>query len=255
MIRLLKPDWPVPAQVKSLITTRQGGVSRPPYDQLNLAQHVGDQAEAVARNRALLREEGALPADPFWLQQVHGCAVADAASDESGCEADAVFSRQPGRVCAVLTADCLPLLMVDRDGREICAVHAGWRGLAGGVIESALSRFTREPQELMVWLGPAIGPRAFEVGDDVYEAFVGRNREDAVAFSRNPQGRWMADIYRLARQRLARFGVGYVGGGDYCTWSQPVDFYSYRRDGMTGRMASLIWLEPVGKETDCTRIA
>jgi YfiH family protein len=180
--------------------------------------------------------------------------VADAASDDPGCEADAVYSRTPGQVCAVLTADCLPLLLSDRFGREVCAVHAGWRGLVGGVIESAVSRFTVEPQELLVWLGPAIGPRAFEVGGDVYEAFVGRCSEDAVAFRRHSQGRWLADIYQLARLRLARLGVGYVGGGGYCTWSQPAQFFSFRRDGVTGRMASLIWLRPVGSESDSMRI-
>lgn len=250
MIPLLIPDWPAPAHVKSLITTRQGGVSRPPYDALNLAMHVGDQAQAVARNRALLQEAAGLPAAPFWLQQVHGCTVADATSDDPECEADAVFSRQPGQVCAVLTADCLPLLLVDRAGREVCAVHAGWRGLVGGVIESAVARFSVEPSDLLVWLGPAIGPRAFEVGNDVYQAFVERCEDDSVAFRPHSQDRWLADIYCLARQRLERLGVGYVGGGDDCTWSQPERFYSYRRDGVTGRMASLIWLEPVGDESD-----
>jgi YfiH family protein len=250
MIKLLSPDWPVPAQVKAYVTTRQGGVSRPPYEQLNLALHVGDEPSAVAQNRALLGQACGLPGEPFWLQQVHGCAVADAASDRPGCEADAVFSRTPGQVCAVLTADCLPLLISDRAGTQVAAVHAGWRGLAGGVVESAVSRFRGGPQELLVWLGPAIGPRAFEVGDDVYEAFVGQCRDDAEAFQRNAQGRWLADIYALARQRLARLGVGYVGGGEYCTWSQDSLFYSYRRDGVTGRMASLIWLALVGNETE-----
>lgn len=250
MIQSLEPDWPAPARVKAVITTRQGGISRPPYDSLNLALHVGDKPTVVAKNRALLREACDLPAEPFWLQQVHGCDVVDVASDHPGCEADAVYSRVAGQVCAVMTADCLPLLMADRAGREVCAVHAGWRGLAGGVVESAMSRFMAEPQELLVWLGPAIGPRAFEVGDDVYRVFVAQHSEDAMAFRRNEHERWLADIYQLARLRLTRLGVGYVGGGDYCTWSQSSQFFSYRRDGVTGRMASLIWLEPEGDETD-----
>ncbi len=250
MIRPLRPDWPAPARVKALVTTRRGGVSRPPYDQLNLALHVGDEPAAVAQNRSLLRQACGLPAEPFWLQQVHGCEVADVASDHRGCEADAVYSRTPGQVCAVLTADCLPLLLTDRSGSEVCAVHAGWRGLAGGVVESAVSRFAAQPRDLLVWLGPAIGPQAFEVGDDVYEAFVGPCADDARAFRRHDQGRWLADIYQLARQRLERLGVGYVGGGDDCTWSQPSRFFSYRRDGVTGRMASLVWLEPEESESD-----
>jgi YfiH family protein len=234
--------------VKAFITTRQGGVSEPPYESLNLALHVGDLPAAVARNRLRLRECCDLPQEPFWLSQVHGCQVADSASDLPGCEADAVYSRQPGRVCAVLTADCLPLLMTDRAGRVVCAVHAGWRGLAAGVVESAVARLSTPPQELLVWLGPAIGPDAFEVGDEVREVFVEQSAEDEAAFRRNERGRWLADIYRLARLRLQRLGVDYVGGGDCCTWSQSSLFYSYRREGVTGRMASLIWLELVGTE-------
>ncbi len=249
MIRPLIPDWPAPAHVRALITTRQGGVSRPPFDTLNLAGHVGDDPQAVARNRALLREACALPAEPFWLQQVHGCRVADSAQDPPGCEADAVVSREPGRVCAVLTADCLPLLITDRAGQAVCAVHAGWRGLAQGVVESAIARLASPAESLLVWLGPAIGADAFEVGDEVRAAFVDVCAEDAQAFVRNAQGRWQADIYRLARQRLQRLGVGYVGGGDYCTWTHASLFYSYRRESVTGRMASLIWLAPLGNES------
>ena len=250
MIQPLEPDWPAPVRVKAIMTTRLGGSSRPPYDSLNLALHVGDEASLVAQNRTLLRESCGLPAEPFWLQQVHGCDVADVAGDLPGCEADAVYSRTSGQVCAVMTADCLPLLMTNRAGSEVCAVHAGWRGLSEGVIESAVSRFRAATPELLVWLGPAIGPQAFEVGDDVYRAFVSQFREDSEAFRRNDRGRWWADIYQLARLRLARLGVGYVGGGDYCTFSQSSLFFSYRRDGVTGRMASLIWLEPEGDETD-----
>ncbi len=248
MIRPLVPDWPAPGHVRALITTREGGVSRPPFDSLNLARHVGDDPQAVARNRALLRETCGLPAEPFWLQQVHGCQVADSAVERSGCEADAVLSREPGRVCAVLTADCLPLLITDREGQAVCAVHAGWRGLSLGVVESAIARLASPAASLLVWLGPAIGADAFEVGDEVRAAFVDACAEDAQAFRRNERGRWQADIYRLARLRLRRLGVGFVGGGDYCTWTERSRFYSYRREGVTGRMASLIWLEPMGDE-------
>lgn len=249
MIQPLIPDWPAPGHVKALTTTRQGGVSRPPYESLNLAQHVGDDPVAVARNRARLRETCGLPEEPFWLHQVHGCRVADSASEGPGCEADAVLSRQPGRICAVLTADCLPILMTDRDGRAVCAVHAGWRGLASGVVESAVSHLPSPPQGLLVWLGPAIGPDAFEVGDEVREAFVAQCDEDEQAFRKNGRGRWLADIYELARLRLRRLGVGYVGGGGYCTSTQSSLFYSYRREGATGRMASLIWLDRMGTDS------
>jgi polyphenol oxidase len=250
MIRPLIPDWPAPDRVRALITTRQGGVSQPPYDSLNLALQVGDDPVAVTRNRADLCQACGVPREPFWLSQVHGCRVADSASDLPGCEADAVFSRRSHQVCGVLTADCLPLLMTDRAGRVVCAVHAGWRGLAAGVVESAVARLSVPPQELLVWMGPAIGSDAFEVGDEVRQAFVKRSAEDAQAFRRNSRGRWLADIYHLARLRLRRLGVGYVGGGDYCTWTQSSLFFSYRREGETGRMAALIWLEQVGSEAN-----
>ncbi|MCU7937396.1 MAG: peptidoglycan editing factor PgeF [Candidatus Thiodiazotropha sp. (ex Dulcina madagascariensis)] len=244
MIEPLQPDWPAPAHVRALVTTRRGGVSLGPFESLNLADHVGDDPTAVARNRHYLKQQCQLPAEPFWIQQVHGCAVADADRDREGCEADAVCTARTGVVCAVLTADCLPLLITDRPGRQVCAVHAGWRGLAGGVIERALQRMASPAQQLMVWLGPAIGASAFEVGDEVRQAFLGEASEDGKAFTPAGQGCWLADIYGLARSRLKRAGVGFVGGGDYCTVTHRERFYSYRRDGVTGRMASLIWLEP-----------
>lgn len=243
MISPLIPDWPVPVQVKALITTRQGGVSQAPYDSLNLAMHVGDAPEAVAENRSRLRSLCRLPSEPFWLSQVHGCQVADSAAARPGCEADAVFSDQPGVVCAVMTADCLPLLIADRAGGRVCAVHAGWRGLAEGVIESAVSRMGVAPEEIMVWLGPAIGPDRFEVGGEVRQVFIDAHADDAAAFHPHTGDRWLADIYQLARLRLTRLGVGFIGGGDYCTVRQADMFYSYRREGVTGRMASMIWLQ------------
>lgn len=238
------PDWPAPSRVRALITERNGGVSSAPYDSLNLATHVGDDPARVTENRRRLAEATTLPGEPLWLTQVHGCAVADAAHDAAGCEADAAFTDSPGQVCAVLTADCLPLLATNRSGSAVAAIHAGWRGLAGGVVEAALARFDEDPAELLVWLGPAIGPDAFEVGADVREAFVAQDAGADTCFRANQPGHWMADIYGLARRRLAALGVGFCGGGGYCTFSDSARYYSYRRDGVTGRMASIIWIQP-----------
>ncbi len=236
------PHWPVPERVRAVITTRSGGVSRAPYDSLNLADHVGDDPVAVARNRALLREELGFPHEPGWLQQVHGCRVADLDRQGGECTADACVVSEPGRVCAVLTADCLPLLLCNRSGTRVAAVHAGWRGLSAGVIESTLARFEDNSADILAWLGPAIGPAAFEVGPEVREAFTAEHPEDEQAFVANRPGHWLADIYALARARLQAKGLGFVGGGDYCTVSEPERFFSYRRDGVTGRMAALIWI-------------
>ncbi len=246
MITTLQPRWPAPGNVRSLVTTRQGGCSNKPFDSLNLADHVGDDPACVARNRHLLETEYHLPGVPFWLDQVHGCEVVSPQSAVPGCPADAVYSDKSGVVCAVLTADCLPLLITDRQGKEVCAVHAGWRGMVAGVIENALHCFRSPKQDLMAWLGPAIGPQAFEVGGEVRDAFVNDRKEAGRLFTPNRPGHWLADIYGLARQRLADAGVGFVCGGDYCTLSQDALFFSYRRDGVTGRMAAMIWLEQTG---------
>ncbi len=243
MISLLRPEWPAPNGVAACCTTRTGGVSQGPYASLNLAAHVGDDPVAVGENRRRLVEALKLPAMPRWLQQVHGCEVVEA-SDGPGCAADAVVSGRPGEVCAVLTADCLPLLLCDRDGSEVGAVHAGWRGLAAGVVEAAVGRMQAPPERLLAWLGPAIGPEAFEVGEEVRGVFLEHDRAAAQAFRRSGGGRWLADLYRLARQRLASLGVAAVYGGTHCSFSEGARFYSYRRDGVTGRMASLIWIEP-----------
>ncbi|MDD5366826.1 MAG: peptidoglycan editing factor PgeF [Gallionellaceae bacterium] len=241
------PDWPAPARVRAFMTTRAGGVSRAPYDSLNPADHVGDDPAAVAENRRLLRAE--LPAEPLWLNQVHGVEVADQAGAEPPC-ADAGIAGQPGQVRVVMTADCLPALFCDRAGTVVAAAHAGWRGLAAGVLEATVARMAVAPGDLLVWLGAAIGPNAFEVGDEVREAFVSRHPLAAVAFRPALPGtldgaprKWLADIYALARIRLAAIGVGEVYGGGLCTWTDAERFFSYRRDGATGRMASLIWLE------------
>ncbi|MFO7592882.1 MAG: peptidoglycan editing factor PgeF [Pseudomonadota bacterium] len=239
---IIRPPWPAPANVRAAVTTRSGGVSLPPYDSLNLGDHVGDDPQAVAENRRRLVDALKLPAEPRWLKQVHGTCSVDASRCTTGCEADAVYTEKSGVVCAVLTADCLPLLLCDRGGTRIAAVHAGWRGLLAGVIEQTVSAMG-SPDELMVWLGPAIGPRAFEVGAEVREAFVTEDAAADGAFAPSTDGRYLADIYALARLRLHRVGVDAIYGGEHCTYSEPERFYSYRRDGVTGRMAGLIWLE------------
>jgi len=240
---LLQAGWPAPAAVRTLLTTRQGGVSQPPYDSFNLGTHVGDQPEAVAANREQLRL--LLPDEPAWLNQVHGTNVVDAAEiGETLLDADASFSRQPGKVCVVMTADCLPVLLCDDAGSVVAAAHAGWRGLCDGVLEAAVSATAVAPATLMAWLGPAIGPDAFEVGAEVRAAFIACDPAAAAAFTDIGEGKYLADIYQLARQRLAAAGVSRVYGGDYCTVIERERFFSYRRDGITGRMASLIWLQP-----------
>ena len=239
------PDWPAPPGVRALITTRAGGVSRGAYAGLNLGLRSGDDIEDVVRNRASLRQW--LPAEPLWLRQVHGTTVVEADTAEGNREADAALARRPGRVCAALTADCLPLLLCDREGTIVAAVHAGWRGLCSGVIEHTLRAMDRPPQALLAYLGPAIGPEAYEVGAEVRAAFIAAGRggdpESEAAFAPGRPGKFHADLYALARRRLARSGVAGIYGGGYCTYTQRERFYSYRRDGATGRMASLIWME------------
>ena len=235
------PGWPAPANVKALSTTRAGGLGVAPFDSLNLGTHVGDDPATVAANRARLR--ALLPAEPCWLNQVHGTAVVDLATYGGVPDADAAVSRQPGAVCVVMTADCLPVLLCDRAGTVVGAADAGWRGLQGGVIEATVRAMNVPAGELMAWLGPAIGPAAFEVGDEVRAAFVADDPAAACAFRpAGPAGKWLADLYLLARQRLAALGVTAVHGGDSCTFTEAERFFSYRRDGRTGRMASLVWL-------------
>ncbi|MBS0347019.1 MAG: peptidoglycan editing factor PgeF [Proteobacteria bacterium] len=237
----IHPDWPAPANVRALSTTRRGGSSPAPYDALNLGGHVGDDPALVAANRAVLRAE--LPDEPCWLNQVHGVAVVDVAEYGGVPDADAAVSRVPGKVCAAMTADCLPVLLCDGAGTVVAAAHAGWRGLVDGVIEATVEKMAVPPSEVLAWLGPAIGPQAFEVGDEVRAAFMAADAAADTAFRPGAQpGKWFADIYLLARQRLARLGVTAVYGGDACTVTEKDRFFSYRRDGRTGRMASLIWL-------------
>jgi YfiH family protein len=243
-LELIEPDWPAPARVRACVTTRVGGVSSPPYAELNLASHVGDSPAAVAANRQRLARHLALPEEPRWLEQVHGVQIAMAGDVHRGATAaDGVCAHTARQVCVVLTADCLPVLMCSRDASVVVAAHAGWRGLASGVLEAAVEATNLAGDRLMAWLGPAIGPRAFEVGDEVRAAFVAHERAATSAFVASGSDRWMADLYALARQRLARCGVSAVYGGHWCTYSDAARFYSYRRDGATGRMAALIWLE------------
>ncbi|MEK6771090.1 MAG: peptidoglycan editing factor PgeF [Pseudomonadota bacterium] len=239
----IHPDWPAPAQVRALTTTRVGGFSAGAFASFNLGDHVGDDAEAVQRNRAQLREQFGIP-EPSWLKQVHGTDVVEVSFGEAGHVADGGFTEMAGTVCAVLTADCLPVFLCDRAGSRVAVVHAGWRGLVNGVIEAGVLALRTPSDELLAWLGPAIGPEFYEVGDDVRNEFMAVDAEAESAFRARGQGKWLADMYALARQRLNAIGVESVHGGDRCTYREQELFFSYRRDGTTGRMASLIWIDP-----------
>jgi YfiH family protein len=237
----ITPDWPAPQNVRALITTRIGGVSTGPYASMNPADHVGDDPQAVAANRALLRER--LPSEPFWLKQIHGDFVAEAGVGP--VEADACISRVAEQVCVVLTADCLPVLLCAANGSVVGAAHAGWRGLCTGVLERTVAAMGVPGNQVLAYLGPAIGPRVFEVGSEVREAFMAQDASATAAFVPQDNGKYLADLYLLARQRLAKVGVTQVYGGGDCTYSNAERFFSYRRDGATGRMAALVWIAPV----------
>lgn len=270
---IIRPDWDAPANVHALVTTRQGGVSQAPFDDFNIAEHVGDNARHVLTNRQLLAQM--LPSQPLWLNQVHSNRVVNASTATARCDADGSYSTQTNIIPVVMTADCLPVLICNRQGNGVAALHAGWRGLAGGIlelgVEQLLAATQSEPHELLVWLGPAIGPEAFEVGEEVRQAFLalaaqqqstGRDelyqalsycfkpalKEMSISMSReknvekNIEKKWFADIYQLARVRLSLLGVENCSGGNYCTYNDQERFFSYRRDGTTGRMASLIWI-------------
>ena len=243
------PEWPAPPNVRAVVTTRVGGVSVAPFDSFNLAFHVNDNAVAVVENRRKLLtalNEIAPCGPPQWLQQVHGTEVVDAFSEpkiraQNVPEADAVTTTHRGLPCVVMTADCLPVFFSDRNGNRVAVAHAGWRGLCNGILENTLARFTN-PAEVMCWLGPAIGANAFEVGADVRDAFMKVDKSAASAFVAKANGKYYADIYELARQRLVKAGIGMISGGEMCTVSDSERFYSYRREQTTGRMASIIWL-------------
>ncbi len=243
----LAPAWPGLPHLHALSTLRSGGTSAGPFESFNLAQHVGDDPAAVRANRARLVECAALPAEPLWLEQVHGTNVAvhdGTIGPGTLPRADAAVAFEPGRVCVVMTADCLPVVFADRDGTRIAVAHAGWRGLANGVLEATIDALRIDPARLVAWLGPAIGPDAFEVGPEVRAAFLRADVRHDDSFTRNPAGRYQADLYRLARRTLAGAGVHDVSGGGWCTSGDARRFFSYRRDaGSTGRMATLAWLE------------
>lgn len=247
----LRPNWPAPAHVHALVTTRLGGISVAPFGSCNLGDHVEDDAQAVACNRDVLERglDTIAPASaPQWLKQVHGVDIITPPTEAAARrlwlpEADAATTTQVGVPLVIMTADCLPILMTDRAGRRVAAAHAGWRGLCDGIIEKTAAQFT-DPSQVLAWLGPAIGPRAFEVGAEVRAAFMAQDAGAELAFQAQGArpGYWLADIYQLARQRLRRAGINAIYGGDHCTWHESALFFSYRRDGRTGRMASIIWI-------------
>jgi YfiH family protein len=241
-IRWIEPEWPAPSNVRAAATLRVGGASRAPFDSLNLGAHVDDDPRAVAENRRRLCAALAIPSEPVWLQQVHGTHVVDAHAHASPPVADASIARVAGQVCVVLTADCLPVLFCDQQGKNVGAAHAGWRGLAGGVLAATVRALDVDPAKLLAWLGPAIEQDAFEVGDEVREQFIALSADHAHAFTRNPRGRWQADLDALARHELRRLGVTAVFGGGLRCYADQERFFSYRRDRQTGRMATLIWL-------------
>lgn len=236
----IKPDWPLPPHVHAAVTLRAGGVSVGNYSSLNPATHVGDNPEHVERNRLIIETSLNLPSEPVWLQQVHGDHVVKADQVRTVPEADASYTDRKNFVCAVLTADCLPVLFCGAQGEVIAAAHAGWKGLHAGILKKTVEAM--HCRDISAWFGPAIGPKQFEVGDEVYQAFVDLDKQMATAFKAVKPGKWLADIYQLARIQLQSLAIRHIYGGHYCTVSDPQRFYSYRRDGAaTGRMASLIW--------------
>jgi YfiH family protein len=242
---LLAADWPAPPGVVAFTTLRHGaGVSTAPFDHFNLGSRCGDTPEAVAGNRAELAQRFGLPSPPRWLRQVHGTTVAvEPGVDEP--EADAAVTRTPGTVLAILTADCLPVVFAADDSGEVAAAHAGWRGLAAGVLEATVAAMQAAPERVLAWLGPCAGPQAYEVGQEVFDAFLARDPRAAAVFAATRPGHWRVDLYALARQRLLAAGVSRVHGGGLCTISDPQRFYSHRRDQRTGRMATLVWRSQV----------
>jgi YfiH family protein len=243
-LAFIQPNWPAPKNVRAIQTTRQGGFSQAPYDSFNLAMHVGDDAMTVAKNRQLLTPY--LPSEPVWVNQVHGVTVIDAATSTCLEDADASIARQKNVVCVTMTADCLPLLMCDENGTVVAAAHAGWRGLCDGVIEATIQKMSVQPAEILVWLGPAIGSESFEVGEDVRQAFLAHDAQAEKVFKKLNAEKWLCDLYALAKQRLNALGVQRIYGAsmndNFCTFQQQNQFFSFRRDKTTGRMASLIWL-------------
>jgi polyphenol oxidase len=242
-LEIIEPEWAARAGVRCAFTLRTGGVSGAPYDSLNVGAHVGDLSAAVQENRRRVGERLRLPGEPVWLQQVHGVGVADLDDEPLAVRADAAVTRVPGRVCVIQVADCMPVLFAARDGSAVGAAHAGWRGLAGGVLEETVRHLGVPATQVVAWLGPTIGQGHFEVGDEVREAFVSHDPGAISAFEANARGRWQCDLYSLARRRLAALDIRDISGGGWCTYTDAARFFSYRRDGQCGRMAALIWME------------
>lgn len=237
--KIIEANWQAPENIVAFTTTRLGGVSAKPYDSFNLAKHCGDEHDNVVQNRSLLAAQHGLPSEPYWLNQVHGNTVITADHDHKIYDADASYSQQPDVVCAVLTADCLPILVCNQEGNEIAAIHAGWRSLANGVIENTIANF--QSKHLLAWLGPCISKDAYEIGTEVFQHFTSQSTEAELAFTATRKNHWLADLPLLATQRLQSLGVNDISYSQLCTLQQDDLFYSYRRDGNTGRMASLIY--------------
>lgn len=239
----IEPEWPASQKVKAYTTLRTGGCSSPPYNDFNLAIDLDDKIEDVEKNRLILQQILQLPAEPIWIKQVHGNTVIPATPENRFKTADATFSKQTDNVCAVTTADCLPILLCDREATVVSAIHAGWRGLNNGIIKETLNAINIRNNNFLAWLGPAISQACFEVGEEVRSSFIQNDSDAEEAFIPSPNGRWLADLYALARLQLKKLGVTAIYGGEYCTFSNKSQFFSYRRDGAkTGRMASLIWI-------------
>ena len=241
----LYPNWQVPNNIKALITTRTGGMSIAPFDSFNLGNHVGDDPSAVKKNRDLLVEQFDLPHFPVFLNQIHSTRVLELPYSGNDFNADASYSNQPNQVCLVMTADCLPVLFASKNGNEVAAAHAGWRGLCDGILEETVAKFQCPHNDIIAWFGAAIGPTAFQVGQEVVEQFMvwDNQAEQAFTIDPNSEGKYLGNLYQLATQRLNKLGITQISGGERCTYTEKDHFFSYRRDGKTGRMASLIWFE------------
>lgn len=245
-MKFIYPTWQVPSHIHAFCTTRTGGISQAPFDSLNLGSHVGDELADVLQNRQLLAQFARLPQAPIYLNQIHSTKVVRLPlAENADLDADAVYTDQPNQVCLVMTADCLPVLFCSKDGKEIAAAHAGWRGLCDGMLEATIAEFKCPANEISVWLAPAIGQSAFQVGEEVVEQFCAVDEQARQAFVPDPSssGKFLGNLYQIARQRLNKLGVTEITGGDYCTYTDSENFFSYRRDGKTGRMATLIWRE------------
>lgn len=238
----LKPNWPAPVSIHAYVTTRVNGHSHAPYDSFNLASHVGDVLTNVLKNRDLLKTYLNLPTDPMWLTQVHGTTVVESHRYTQNCEADASIAREPHAVCVVLTADCIPILICNQAGNEIAAIHAGWRGLCDGIIEATCQRLQTPSHQCMAWLGPGISHAGFIVDTPVRTAFIQADAQADLAFTPVESGRFRGNLFQIAKQRLAKMGITAVYGGNECTYRNPAQYYSFRREGNTGRMATLIWI-------------